>query len=363
MPALDGIRVLDLTMLLPGPLCTQILRDLGADVTKVEPPAPGDYMALWPPMVGDVSATYHAVNRGKRVIALNLKQEADRTYFLELADQADVLVEGFRPGVIDRLGIGYDVLQQRNPRLIVCSISGYGQSGPLADRAGHDLNYQALAGVLSLSGGDDALPPNPQLQVADTAAGSYAAAMLILAALVERQQTGQGRHLDVSMSEQLLPLMTTHYAAAGAERRNPHRDGELLSGGAAGYRAYRTSDGQYYTVGALEHKFWASVVQAVGAPELAAVSHVGGSETEQTVAQLSAIFATKTRDEWIEILGPADACCEPVLSFREVLDHPHWKARGSFERSQTPSGGELELPHMPGTLAGMNRPPSPPKRS
>ena len=168
----------------------------------------------------------------------------------ELARTADVVLEGFRPGVIEKLQIGYAKLKEINPRIILCSISGYGQTGPYAQRAGHDLNYQALAGVLSIAGGDAATPPVPQLQVADTAAGSYAAAMLIVAALFERQKTGRGRHIDVSMSEQLLPLMSTLYAAADALGREPERDGELLCGGAPCYRIFRTKDGEYLTVGA-----------------------------------------------------------------------------------------------------------------
>lgn len=356
MPPLSGIQVLDLTMLLPGPLCTQILCDMGARVTKIEPPAPGDYMALWPPMVGPVSATYFTLNRGKQIRSLNLKQDADRATFLELVKTADVVVEGFRPGVIAKLGIGYPRLREVNPKLVLCSISGYGQSGPLVDRAGHDLNYQALAGVLSISGGDAQAPANPQLQVADTAAGSYAAAMLILAALLERQQTGLGRHVDVSMSEQLLPLMSTLYAACGAQERDPVRDGELLSGAAPCYRVYRTKDGQYFSVGALEPKFWQALIAALGLPELAEISHVGGPGADAAAEKLAAVFATKTRDEWTALLTPADACCEPVLRFSEVLDHPQWQARVSFETLETPEGRKLRVPKMPASLAGFQRP-------
>ncbi|MBX3413002.1 MAG: CoA transferase [Pirellulales bacterium] len=355
MPPLADIHVLDLTMLLPGPLATQILRDMGARVTKIEPPAPGDYMQLWPPMVGPVSATYFAINRGKEIRSLNLKQDADRETFLELVATADVVVEGFRPGVLDKLGVGYRQLAERKPEIILCSISGYGQTGPLARRAGHDLNYQALAGVLSISGGDGAMPPNPQLQVADTAAGSYGAAMLVLAALLERQRTGRGRHIDVSMSEQLLPLMSTLYAAAESESRDPRRDGELLSGGAPCYRVYRTSDGQYFSIGALEPKFWQALVAAMGLPELATQSHVGGSPSDEIGEKLAALFATKTRTEWEQILAPADACCEPVLRFHEVIEHPQWRARDSFETLEAPDGHTLRVPRMPASLAGFSR--------
>lgn len=356
MPPLAGIHVLDLSLLLPGPLCGQILRDLGARVTKIEPPPPGDYMALWPPMTGPVSATYFAVNRGKEVLALNLKDPAERARFLtELVPAADVLIDGFRPGVLDKLGVGFAQLSAVNPRLILASISGYGQAGPLAQRAGHDLNYQALAGVLSVSGGDAPAPPNPQLQVADTAAGSYAAAMLILAALYERERTGRGRHLDVSMSEQLLPLMLTAYATAAAEERDPVRDGELLSGRAGCYRSYRTRDGRYYTVGALEPKFWQALVAALDRPELAQWSHLGDdAQGPELVRTLSEIFASRTCAEWEALLGPADACCEPVLGFAEVVAHPQWQARRSFVQAVAPDGRTLPLPKMPGSLAGFD---------
>ncbi|MBL9125561.1 MAG: CoA transferase [Planctomycetaceae bacterium] len=353
MPPLDGVHVLDLSMLLPGPLCTQILRDLGARITKIEPPSPGDYMAHWPPMVGPVAATYFAVNRGKEITSLNLKDDADRQRFYELAKSADVVVEGFRPGVIDKLGIGYETLARLNPRIVVCSISGYGQDGPYVLRGGHDMNYQALAGVLSISGGGKH-PPNPPLQVADTAAGSYAAAMLILAALLERQRTGQGRHIDVSMSEQLLPLMTPMYASAQAEERDPLSDGELLSGGAPCYRLYRTADGRTISIGALEPKFWQALVDAIGLPRLAERNHLVGPQAAETTAELAQVMATKTRDEWAAIFAAVDACVEPVLTFSEVRQHPHWQARKSFEAVPTPDGRTLHLPKMPGSLAGFD---------
>ncbi len=354
MAPLEDCHVLDLSLLLPGPLATQILRDLGARVTKIEPPAPGDYMAFWPPMVGDVAATYHAINRGKEIRSLNLKQSADRQQFYDLVRTADVVVEGFRPGVIDKLEIGYARLSELNPRIIVCSISGYGQSGPYVQRAGHDLNYQALAGVLSVSGGTAASPPNPQLQVADTAAGSYGAAMLILAAIVERQRTGRGRHIDVSMSEQLLPLMSTLYAAADAEQRDPQRDNELLSGGAPCYRIYRTRDAQYVTIGALEPKFWQTVVDRLALGDLAGAAFHGGPNAEAIAGRLAEVFASRTRNEWEQIFGDSDACFEPVLSFSEVREHAHWQARRSFVALPTPDGRTLQVPKMPGSLAGFD---------
>ncbi|HEY1599366.1 MAG TPA: CaiB/BaiF CoA-transferase family protein [Pirellulales bacterium] len=354
MAPLEGCHVIDLSLLLPGPLATQILRDLGARVTKVEPPAPGDYMAYWPPMAGDVSATYATINRGKEILTLNLKEPTDRERFYELVRTADVVLEGFRPGVIDKLQIGYAKLSEINPRIVLCSISGYGQTGPYAQRAGHDLNYQALAGVLSIAGGNAATTPNPQLQVADTAAGSYAAAMLILAALLERHKTNRGRHIDVSMSEQLLPLMATLFAAADALGSNPQRDGELLSGGAPCYRIFRTSDDHHITVGALEPKFWVSVCERLRLPEMATARFHGCPDVDNIESRLAEVFATKTRAEWIEIFGDSDSCVEPVLSFAEVRELSQWQARRSFLALKTPAGVTLRVPKMPASLAGFD---------
>ncbi len=354
MPPLENIKVLDLSMLLPGPLCTQILRDLGATVTKIEPPYPGDYSALWPPLAGSVSAMYAAVNRGKKILSLNLKDDADRQRFYDLVRDSDVVVEGFRPGVIAKLGIGYQKLREVNPRIILCSISGYGQDGPYALRAGHDLNYQALAGVLSISASESSGPTNPQLQVADTAAGSYAAAMLIVAALFERNTTQVGRHLDVSMSEQLLPLMTTSYAVADAQSQDPQCDQELLSGGAPSYRIFRTKDGRSISVGALEPKFWQAVVIVLDLPELATVNHLVSEESARVTAILSRAFASRTLDDWVERFAQVDACVEPILNFSEVKSHPQWQARGSFEKLPI-EASHLTVPKMPGSLAGFNK--------
>lgn len=357
MPPLEAIHVLDLSLLLPGPLCTQILYDLGATVTKIEPPGAGDYMALWPPQVGTQSAMYLAVNHGKQIRTLNLKTDDDRATFFDLVRRADVVVEGFRPGVIDKLGIGYEQLSAANPGIILCSISGYGQSGPLRDRAGHDLNYQALAGVLSLSGG--ATPANPQLQAADTAGGSYAAAMLILAALYERTRTGRGRHIDVAMSEQLLPLVRVNFACSAADQSDPRRDGELLSGGAPCYHIYITADNKQLSVGALEPKFWDALLVAVEAPDLAEYRHLVTGDAPHVQTRLETIFRQKTLAEWVEVFAATDACCEPVLSLSEVKTSAHWTARHSFQTIHADDGTTLTVPKLPGSLAGLGRAPRP----
>jgi len=352
MAPLNNHRVLDLSLLLPGPLATQILRDLGASVTKIEPPELGDWMYHWPPLIDGVSAIYLALNRGKKTETINLKEPSGRERFESMVCEADVVVEGFRPGVLDRLGIGFSRLSQLNPGIVLCSISGYGQSGPYSQRAGHDIGYQATAGVLSLAGGDT--PSNPRMQVADTAAGAYSAAMLVLAALLERQQTGQGRHLDISMSEQLLPMMTAYYASADVLDQNPARDGQILTGGAPCYRLYSTSDGAFVTLGALEPKFWMAVVQHLNLPELATAPYLGGPGSDKLAVKLSELFASKSRHQWEEIFRSADACFEPVLSLKEASQHPQWVARGSFVKVSNGFGSELRIPKMPASLAGFD---------
>lgn len=352
MAPLKDLHVLDLSLLLPGPLTTQILRDMGAKVTKVEPPSGGDWIQNWPPIVDGISAIYQALNRGKSIEAIDLKDPAGLERFESMVSESDVVVEGFRPGVLDRLGIGYSRLSELNPGIVLCSISGFGQTGPYRLRAGHDIGYQATAGALSLAGGD--LPANPCLQVADTAAGAYASAMLILAALLERQQTGRGRHLDVSMSEQLLPMMTADYASASAWGQDLARDGQTLTGAAACYRVYRTSDGAHIALGSLEPKFWRAVVQRLGLPELENAPYLGGPGSQELKEQLAHLFASKSRDEWHAIFQNADVCLEPVLSLQEVVRHPHWKARGSFTQLKTTSDKTLNVPKMPASLAGFD---------
>jgi alpha-methylacyl-CoA racemase len=347
---LDSTHVIDLSLLLPGPLTTQILRDLGAQVTKIEPTNGGDPLAGWPPLKGHQSAYYLALNRGKEVVWLDLKTPDGLRRFEQIVSTADVLVEGFRPGVLDRLNLGYHRLSQLNPRLVLCSISGFGQTGPLSNRAGHDLGYQAAAGALSLAGGDS--PSNPALQVADTAGGAYAAAMLILAALLERNQTGRGRHLDVSMTEQLLPLMTMQFAVTDEIAGNPARDCETLTGGAPCYRIYRTRDDQLITLAALEPKFWRAAVERLGLSDLAEAPYLGGEGSAEMIHRLDNLFASKSLKEWTDLFRSTDACLEPVLKLSEVQSHPHWRARRSFLEIKAPDGSAIKVPKMPASLAG-----------
>lgn len=327
--ALRGIRVLDVSRLLPGPFLTMVLADMGADVVKVEDPRVGDYLRAIPPAKGGVSGRFLAVNRGKRSLALDLKAPAGRDAFLKMAARADVVVESFRPGVIDKLGIGYAALAAANPKLVVCSISGYGQTGPYAQRAGHDLDYIALAGVLAMGGPAGGAPQMPGVQIADLAGGALWGATAILGALVGRDRTGKGAHLDISMTEGALALLAAELGNMDCGA-HPTRGAETLNGGLACYGVYRAKDGRYLAVGALEPKFWIALNTAIGrAPNLAEL--VGKrDDQERTRAELAAIFATKTADEWNAVLAQHDCCVEIVVEPDELPAHPLHRARGVF---------------------------------
>ena len=326
---LDGIRILDLTRLLPGPFCTMLLGDLGADVVKIEEPRGGD------PARHSVGGLFLQVNRNKRSLTLDLKTPEGHAVFLQLVERADVVVEGFRPGVMDRLGLGYPTLDQRNPRLIYASLSGFGQSGPYRDRPGHDLNYLALAGVLGYNVGADGQPVPPAVQVADLGGGSLAA-IAILAAVVGRQQTGRGQSVDVSLFASavawlptlIAPLFGTGTALAPGE--------PILAGGLPQYGVYATSDGRWVTLGALEPKFLSNFFEAVGRADLVRVRD--GKTLRQ---ELSAIFASRTRAEWEECLRDVDTCFAPVNTLEETLEDPHVRATGMFPSVDHPRLGAL----------------------
>jgi alpha-methylacyl-CoA racemase len=337
---LEGVRVLDLTRLLPGPFCTMLLADMGADVVKVEEPGRGDYMRSYPPLHEGQSIVFNAINRNKRSITLNLKSDAGRSAFLKLAARADVVVEGNRPGVMDRLGLGWGTLCGQNPKLVLCSITGFGQTGPWAQRAGHDLNYMAIAGALSLNAEPGRDPHPLGVQVADIGAGAQGAATAILGALLDVARGGPGRHLDVSMTDGALSWLAVPISQMIAEGRGAAGRGELrLTGRYACYRVYRTQDGRHYSVGALEPKFWQELCEAFGRPDLVARQYDEGEAQAALQREVEEIFATRTRDEWQALLGGRDVCSEPVLELDEVPRHPHVKARGLV--LSTPTGTEL----------------------
>jgi len=316
---LDGVRILDLTRLLPGNYGTLLLADLGADVVKVEEPGRGDYIRWTPPMVDGEGAVHRALNRGKRSVTLNLKAPQAADVLRRLAGNADALVESYRPGVMDRLGVGYETLSAENPRLVYCALTGYGQDGPYRDRAGHDINYTGYAGVLHNMGPADGTPTLPSVQVGDFA-GGMAAALAVVACLREAAATGRGRFVDVSMLDVVASwtgvLMSWHLATGEV----PPRAEMPLAGGLACYRVYRAADGRFLAVGALEPQFWRNLCERLGLPDL--VDQQYADDQENLAARLQEVFATRPRDAWVADLGGIDACVGPVNDVAEATTDP-----------------------------------------
>jgi alpha-methylacyl-CoA racemase len=320
--ALAGIKVVDLTRYIPGPYCTMLLGDLGADVIKVEEPPIGDAIRAVPPVVGEMGAAFGALNRNKRSLAVDIRSEEGAAVVRRLAREADVWVEAFRPGVLARRGLGAQQLRADNPRLVYCSITGYGQGGPLASRAGHDIDYIALGGFLGSNRGVDGSQVLPATQVADMT-GGLLATVGILAALQARERTGEGQVVDVSLLEGVFSLLTVPAARrlAGGALANE------LCGTHACYHVFRCRDGRHVAVGALEPKFWEALCDALGMGDLLGRQWEGGRLREETIGRIAAAFAERDRDDWVKDFHAKDACVEPVLELDEALAGPQAEAR------------------------------------
>src|SRR5690242_597934 len=318
---LDGLRVLDLSRLLPGGFCSLLLADFGADVIKVEDTGMGDYIRWSPPYYEGAADTakgalFLSLNRGKRSVRLNLKSDGGREALLRLVRDADVLLESFRPGVLDRLGVGYERLRLQNPRLVYCAITGYGQDGPNRNRSGHDMNYLGLNGLLGLTGEADGPPVQAAGQIADIGGGALTAALGIMVALRERERSGEGQIVDASMFDGSLSWLAMVAAEALASGR-PARRGEVqLAGALTCYRPYRCADG-YVTLGALEPKFWAAFCHGVGREDL--IEHQFDPPGSDAHRDVSEIFAGRTREQWRAFASEHDCCLEPVLDLDEAL--------------------------------------------
>jgi len=327
MLPLASFRVLDLTRLLPGPFCTWLLADFGADVIKVEDPDLGDYARWMPPLQGKLGAMFVSLNRNKRSIALNLKTEKGKAVFRELVKQADVLVESFRPGVMDRLGLGYSDLREINPRLVYCAITGYGQDGPYADLPGHDVNYLSYAGMLGLQGEREGNPVLPSVQVADLGGGAMMAAVGILLALLARNQTGKGQFVDISMTDGVIAWLQASLPAFLASGKLPERGTLPLSGGKACYAVYETADGRHLSVGALEPKFWEVFCKAIGRPDLIPLLDAPLPEQERMKREIGEIIRSKPLQEWLHVFEGRDTCVAPVLNLEEMTRDPQVQHR------------------------------------
>jgi crotonobetainyl-CoA:carnitine CoA-transferase CaiB-like acyl-CoA transferase len=339
MLPLANVRVLDLSRLLPGPFATLALADLGAQVDKLEDLEGGDYLRHMPPHHGSESAMFAALNRNKRSIALDLKHVDGKVAFLSILGRYDVLIEQFRPGVMDRLGIGYATLHEHNPRLIICSLTGYGQTGPLRDAAGHDLNYLARSGVLALQGPKDAIPQVPGFQVADIG-GAMWSALGIVTALYERTTSNKGKILDISMVEANMSFASLAFGNMLAGHP-PTRGDDTLSGGLSVYGVYPAKDG-FVTLAALEPKFWLKFAAAVGIEaDLSAL--LPGPHQVALREQLATLFASRTRAEWEVFARQHDCCVEPVLENDELQDDPQLVARRAFVTVGTRAGAMMQL--------------------
>ncbi len=326
---LSDLKVLDLSRLLPGPFCTLLLADMGADVLKIEAPSGGDYARYYPPVVGDYGAFFAGINRNKRSLSVDLKDERGLGIVRKLVADADVLVESFRPGVMDRLGLGYEALSELNDGLIYCSISGYGQDGPMKERAGHDLNYLARAGLLEQNGRAGQMPSVPGFQLADIAGGALYAAVGILSALHRRDRSGHGAHVDISMTDGALSFHLPLHAQLAAGQPQP-RGATMLTGGLPCYNVYETRDGRFLAVGPLEPKFWMGFVQALGAPELAGEGMNAGAAGDETRQKVAEVLREKTLEEWVKVFEAVDVCVEPVRTPAEALEDELFRARQMF---------------------------------
>ncbi len=352
---LEGITILDLTRLIPGPYGTMLLADLGAEVIKIEEPEVGDDAREFSPTIGGEGAVFQAVNRNKKSVALNLKAEEGKAVFRRLCALADAVVEQFRPGVMDRLGLGWDALREINPRLVYCALTGYGQDGPYRNRVGHDINYIAYGGILGLTGPEGGPPVLPGVQVADLSGGMMAA-FGIVTALLARERTGEGRLVDVAMLDTVLSWLALPAAVFAATGGVPRRGRVFLSGGLPGYQVYESKDGRHISVGALEDKFWRNLCRALGREDLVPFAEPDEAKRGEVLAELKHIFKTKTRAEWIEELADAEVCFAPVNDLGEALADPQVLHRAMVVEVPLPDGTIMAQPGTPVHLSGETRP-------
>ena len=339
---LSGVRIVDLTRLYPGPFGTQLLGDLGAEVIKVEDKNSPDYIRFFPPVFVKEGAGYICVNRNKKSFALDLRSDRGKELFFKLVEKSDVVVEQFRPGVLDKMGLGYEKGRACNPRIIYCSITGFGQTGPYANIPGHDLNYMGLAGISDIIGPRGKDPVVPGIQVADVAGGGLMSVIGILAAVVGRETTGRGQHVDVSMFDGILPFMGMIYSNFKAGGGLPDRGNMFLAGALVCYDIYRTKDNRFMTLGALEFKFWKRFCELIDKQEWTDKQFVQGDEKIRIRAELEKIFQSKTRDEWVEVFRGEESMCDAVLSIDEVENDPHAIARKMIVEMDHPTEGKIK---------------------
>jgi alpha-methylacyl-CoA racemase len=348
---LRGIKVLDFSTLLPGPLASLMLAEAGADVVKVERPNGGDDMRRFAPEFGADSAVFALLNRGKKSMTIDLKDPAQKARVIEMVRDSDIVIEQFRPGVMDRLGLGYDALREIKPRIVYCSITGYGQSGPKAQVAGHDLNYLAETGMLSNSADANGHPVLPPGLIADIGGGALPAVFNILLALRHAESSGVGCKLDVSMSDNLFAWQYTPLALSFVGQQSKPGS-ELNFGGSPRYQLYPTADGRYLAAAPMEQKFWDAFCELIG---LEAALRDDSRDPGKTMAAVERIIAQRTSTQWRETFAGMDVCCSIVLTMNEALADPHFTERGLFK--STVKSGAATMPALPVPLAPVFRQP------
>ncbi|SEJ66346.1 Crotonobetainyl-CoA:carnitine CoA-transferase CaiB [Sphingobium sp. AP50] len=336
--ALSGLKVLDFSTLLPGPMATLFLAEAGAEVIKIERPGKGEEMRSYVPRWGQDSVNFAMLNRGKKSLAVDLKNADDRARLAPLLEDADILVEQFRPGVMSRLGLGYEDVAKINPGIIYCSISGYGQSGPKHAAAGHDLNYIGDAGLLALSLGTAETPVIPPALIADIAGGTYPAVFNILLALRERDRSGGGCHIDIAMADNLFPFLYWAIGDGQAAGRWPSSGDALVTGGSCRYRLYPTLDGKFAAVAALEDKFWERFIATIG---LESEFHDDQADQQSTTARVAELIGARDSAYWDARFVAADCCCSIVRTAQEAMRDPHFVARGVFNAKLWNESGEV----------------------
>lgn len=356
---LQSIRVLDLTRLLPGPYCTMLLADFGAEVIKVEDPKRGDYARAYEPKLDEDSTLFHSLNRNKKSVCLNLKSEEGKTEFLRMVENADVVVESFRPGVMERLDLDYEKLKKINNGLVYCAVTGYGQTGPYAKEPGHDINYLSYAGLLNLMGEKDGKPVVPATQIADIGGGALPAALGIMLALFEREKSGKGQFVDISMMDGVISWLQTALPNYLTNNIPSYRGEQMLAGGLAAYAVYETKDYRFLSVGALEPKFWESFCKVIGKNDFIPLLQAPLQEQHRLKYEIQTIISQKTLGEWLTIFSnpEIDACVSPVLSFEEMVIDPQVIAREMIQTVEHATHGTtrqigipIKLSETPGKI-------------
>ena len=342
MQALEGIKILDLSRLAPGPFASMMLGDMGADVLLIEPPAEGKMAGIGAGRGADAERmqAYDSLRRNKRSITLNLREQDAREIFYKLLDDADVVLEGFRPGVVKRLGVDYETCITRNPRIVYCSLSGFGQTGPYSNLVGHDINYISVGGALGMIGWPGQPPAIPMNIIADFAGGGMHAAYGIMVALFARERTGKGQYVDSAMTDGVLYLLASLTGSALASGQSPGRGSTMLNGSVPHYNVYECADGGWISIGSLEPHFFANLCKTMGREDF--IPHQwDASKREEISAHFASQFKSKPRDEWFKILSETDICAGPVYSLAEALDDPHNRARNMVVEVDHPKLGKV----------------------